>query len=250
MPSRTPAPRPFALLFDLDGTLVDSIDLLLAAFRHTFETHLGSAPSDEEWIAGIGTPLVSQIRAFVKDEAMVEQMMSTYRVFQREHHDRLLREFEGVRDTLALLKARGHPIALVTSKMNDLAHRALQYATLDALVDEVVGFDSCARHKPEPEPVLIALERLGYPSEDAIFVGDSPHDISAGNAAGVISVAALWGPFSRAALEAASPRYLLSNIGDLPALVEEIARTNTRQSRAGSEPHRGESEPAPPRRAG
>jgi pyrophosphatase PpaX len=245
-----PAPRPLALLFDLDGTLVDSIDLLLAAFRHTFETHLGSAPSDEEWIAGIGTPLISQMRAFVKDEALVEQMMSTYRVFQREHHDLLLREFEGVRDTLALLKARGHPIALVTSKMNDLAYRALQYATLDAFVDDVVGFDSCARHKPEPEPVLIALERLGYRPEEAIFIGDSPHDISAGNAAGVVSVAALWGPFSRAALETVSPRYLLANIRDLPALVDEVARANTQPSRVGREPHRGRSGSAPPRRAG
>ena len=250
MPSLTPTPRPLALLFDLDGTLVDSIDLLLAAFRHTFETHLGSAPSDEEWMAGIGTPLVSQMRAFVKDDALVEKMMDTYRVFQRDHHDLLLREFEGVRDTLALLKARGHPIALVTSKMNDLALRALQYATLDALVDEVVGFDSCARHKPEPEPVLIALDRLGYRPEEAIFVGDSPHDITSGNAAGVISVAALWGPFSRAVLEAASPRYLLSNIRDLPALVNEIARANTPPLPAGSEPHRQGSESAPPRRVG
>jgi pyrophosphatase PpaX len=246
----TPAPRPLALLFDLDGTLVDSIDLLLAAFRHTFETHLGAAPSDEEWIAGIGTPLVSPMRAFVKDEAIVERMMSTYRVFQREHHDRLLREFEGVRDTLALLKGRGHPIALVTSKMNDLAYRALQYATLDALVDDVVGFDSCARHKPEPEPVLIALDRLGYRPEEAIFVGDSPHDITAGNAAGVISVAALWGPFSQVALQAAAPRYLLSNIRDLPALVDEIARRNTPPLPAGSEPHRERSESTPPRWAG
>ena len=181
---------------------------------------------------------------------MVERMMNTYRIFQREHHDRLLREFDGVRDTLALLKGRGHPIALVTSKMNDLAYRALEYATLGPLVDDVVGFDSCARHKPEPEPVLIALERLGYRREEAIFVGDSPHDITAGNAAGVISVAALWGPFSRAALEATSPRYLLSNIRDLPALVDEIAKVNTPPSPAGSEPRSGRSESAPPRRAG
>ena len=246
----TSASRPLALLFDLDGTLVDSIDLLLAAFRHTFETHLGAAPSDEEWIAGIGTPLVAQMRAFVSDEAMIEQMMRTYRAFQREHHDLLLREFDGVRDTLTLLKARGHPISLVTSKMNDLAYRALQYAALDALVDDVVGFDSCARHKPEPEPVLIALDRLGYAPNEAIFIGDSPHDISAGNAAGVISVAALWGPFSRTALEAASPRYLLSNIRDLPALVDEISRAKTRPSPAGGEPHGGRSESAADRRVG
>ncbi len=216
-------PRPLALLFDLDGTLVDSVGLILGAFRHTFVTHLGTVPSDEAWIAGMGTPLRAQLRALVADEALLPAMIATYRAFQLEHHDRLLRAFDGVRETLALLRERGHPIALVTSKSNELAERAVRHVGLAAYLDALVGLESCERHKPHPEPVFRALEQLGRLPEEAVFVGDSPHDIAAGNAAGVTTVAALWGPFGRSALEAASPRYLIAHIAELPPLIDQLA---------------------------
>lgn len=214
--------EPLALLFDLDGTLADSIALLLASFHHTFHAHGKPVPPDEAWTAGIGTPLITQMRHFVPDEKEAQQMILTYREYQRTHHDEMLREFEGVGDTLALLKAAGHPTALVTSKSNDLAHRALTWLHLTDHIDVVVGMDSTERHKPDPEPVLHALAILGATPSNAVFLGDSPHDIEAGNAAGVTSVAALWGPFSRRVLERASPAYLLEHIRELPALISRL----------------------------
>lgn len=226
---------PAALLFDLDGTLVDSVDLILTSFRHAFRTHLGEAPPDESWIAGIGTPLATQIGSLVPDDPQLAlDIAATYRAYQREHHDALLREFDGVRDTLALLHGLGHPTALVTSKMGDMAHRALTFTRLADLLDVVISADICARHKPDPEPVHMALRALDYPPDDAFFVGDSPHDIVAGNAAGVITVAALWGPFSRETLEKARPSHLIEHIRDLPALVRVPTRppaAGTRSSR-------------------
>ena len=218
MPSR----QPVALLFDLDGTLADSIALLLASFQHTFRAHGRTVPPDEEWIAGIGTPLVTQMRHFVPTEEEAQRMILTYREFQRTHHDEMLHEFEGVGDTLALLKSRGHATALVTSKGNDLAHRALAWLDLTRHIDVVVGMESTERHKPDPDPVLHALDELGATPSEALFLGDSPHDIEAGNAAGVTSVAALWGPFSRTVLERAAPTYLLEHIRELPALVGRL----------------------------
>ncbi len=217
-------PRPpLALLFDLDGTLADSVALLLAAFHHTFESHRPNAtPSDQDWISGIGTPLVTQMRHFVPNEDEAQQMILTYRDFQRLHHDEMLREFDGVSETLALLKASHHPTALVTSKSNDLAHRALTWLHLTDSIDVVVGMDSTERHKPDPAPVLHALRALGATAENALFLGDSPHDIEAGNAAGVISVAALWGPFSRTVLERSSPAFFLEHIRELPALIGQL----------------------------
>lgn len=214
-----PPTRPLALLFDLDGTLADSVALIVGAYRHAFTTHLSGEPCDEQWIAGMGTPLMGQIRALAGDEALVQPLLATYREFQQLNHDRLMREFEGARDTLSLLHGRGHPTAIVTSKANEGALRAIRLLELEPYLDEVIGLDSCQRHKPHPEPVLLALSRLGYPPSEAIFVGDSPHDIVAGNAAGVTTVAALWGPFPRAALEAAAPTFLIDHIRDLPALV-------------------------------
>jgi len=213
---------PLAILFDLDGTLADSVELILGAFRHTFNTHLGSVPADQAWIAGMGTPLSSQIRALVADEALIEPMTATYRDWQNQHHDALLREFEGVRETLSILHDRGHEMALVTSKATEAAKRALRLIGIDALLSQVVGLDSTTSHKPNPEPVLHALAQLRRDPRDAIFVGDSPHDIAAGNGAGVFTVAALWGPFSRQTLEAAHPGRLIADIRDLPPLIEDL----------------------------
>jgi pyrophosphatase PpaX len=165
------------------------------------------------------------MRQFVPTEDEAQQLILTYREFQRTHHDEMLREFEGVGDTLALLKAQGHPTGLVTSKSNDLAHRALTWLHLTDHIDVVVGMDSTEQHKPEPEPVFHALAALGASPENALFLGDSPHDIAAGNAAGVVSVAALWGPFSRTVLERASPTYFLEHIRELPALVGRLDAT-------------------------
>jgi len=223
---------PLAILFDLDGTLADSVELILGAFRHTFNTHLGFVPADQDWIAGMGTPLASQLRALVADETLVEPMTITYRTWQNQHHDELLRAFNGVRETLSLLHHRGHAMALVTSKATDAATRALRLMGIQPLLDHVVGLDSTASHKPAPEPVLHALAKLGRQPADAIFVGDSPHDIAAGNAAGVLTVAALWGPFDRQTLEAANPRRLIADIRDLPPLVDALTATTS----AGSHP--------------
>lgn len=211
------------LLFDLDGTLADSIALILSSFRHTFSVHVGRVPPDAAWIAGMGTPLVSQIRGLVGDEALAQRMLATYRSYQLEHHDRLMAAFEGVPETLSLLRARGHRMALVTSKGDDLALRALRHLALDPYIDTIVGVDSSRRHKPDPEPVRIALDRLDAPAAGAVFVGDSPHDILAGNAAGVTTIGALWGPFSREALEGAAPAHLIADIRDLPPLLDRLA---------------------------
>src|SRR5512133_441444 len=195
------ADRPIALLFDLDGTLVDTIELLLSSVRHAFAERAarrpgGLAPSDAEWIAGIGTPLRAQLSAYARDDADLAALVDSYRAYQREHHDRLTRCYDGIVDVVRALKARGHPTAIVTSKADDIAHRTLAHVGLAPLMDVVVGVDATTRHKPDPEPVLFALDRLGgYSPTEALFVGDSPHDVRAGNAAGVATVAALWGPF-------------------------------------------------------
>ncbi|MEJ7812245.1 MAG: HAD-IA family hydrolase [Gemmatimonadaceae bacterium] len=218
MPDASP-PRLPVVLFDLDGTLVDSIELILCSFRHACATELGRVPPDAEWLAGIGTPLVTQMRAFAESEAQLAALIAAYRDYQREHHDRLIRDYDGVRETLGELAARGHPMALVTSKADPLAVRALEFTGLRQYLPVIVGCDSCARHKPHPEPVLLALRLLGVEPADALFVGDSPYDIEAGNGAGVATVAALWGPFSREVLEHAGPTYVIAHIRELTAIV-------------------------------
>jgi pyrophosphatase PpaX len=219
--------RPIAVLFDLDGTLVDTIQLLLESVQYAFRDHLAAGrrtPSEAEWIAGIGTPLVTQLRPFVDDDAELAALVAGYRVYQGQHHDRLTRCYASAPDVVAELKRRGHPLGVVTSKADEIARRSLAHVGLLDAMDVIVGADATVRHKPDPEPVLLALERLGYSPHEAVFVGDSPHDVNAGNAAGVTTIAALWGPFDRATLDSTRPTYVIGAISELPGLIDGMAR--------------------------
>jgi pyrophosphatase PpaX len=217
--------RPLAVLFDLDGTLVDSIALLLASMNHTFEGR-ELRPSESEWIEGLGTPLQEQLKPFVSSDEERARLIQRYRTFQIEHHDLLMAEYEGVARTLEALKQRGHPMGIVTSKGNAMMTRGLQFIGADGYMTTAIGYDSCQIHKPDPYPVRLAMQELGYEPHETVFVGDSPHDIKAGNAAGVTSIAALWGPFTRESLEPYAPAHFLETITELPPLLERIARQN------------------------
>lgn len=217
-----PRTRPIAVLFDLDGTLIDSIGLLLASVRHAFEGFNGRAPTEEEWVAGIGTPLGKQLQAFCETDDQLEAVTTRYRTFQRAAHDRLTTAFPATLEVLGTLAAAGHPMGIVTSKSNEMMTRALELTGIAPYMSSTIGCDSCTLHKPDPFPVSMALGELGYHAEEAVFIGDSPHDINSGNAAGVISIAALWGPFTPAQLDIAKPVHYLDNIAGLPALVERI----------------------------
>ena len=210
-----------AVLFDLDGTLIDSIDLIVNSARYAFEKCGHPIPSTEQWVADLGMPLRAMFGRFVEDEAVMAELVAGYREYQLAHHDRLVRPYEEVESTLGTLHERGFKLAVVTSKGEPLAHRGLAHVGLDGFFDVVVGLESCTRHKPHPEPVHIALDRLGLPPQAAAFVGDSPHDMNAGRAAGVTTIAALWGPFSREQLAVSEPDYYIERMGELIPIVGE-----------------------------
>lgn len=215
-------PRP-AILFDLDGTLIDSIDLLVTSMVYAFEGRDIQPPVDE-WIAGIGTPLDAMLRTWARDEEDVLALRARYREYQFANHDAKTHAYPGAVDTVRALHAAGHPLAVVTSKLEVGARRSLKWIGLDDCFTAVVGIDATSKHKPEPEPVWHALGLLGdIPPAEALFIGDSTHDMHAGNAAGVATAAALWGPFSRAQLETAHPRYWLNGFDDVRALVDRLA---------------------------
>ena len=208
-------------LFDLDGTLIDSIELIMESFRHALRTHLGAEPSPEQdtlWRAGFGTPLRRQLAQFAELPDDVDAMVETYRQFTYEHHDRLIGSFAGIDAVIERLQRDGARLAVVTSKTSALARRGLERCGLNGHFDVLIGVDDVTEHKPHPAPVLAALDQLSADRSDAVFIGDSPHDIVAGHAAGVHTAAVLWGPFARAVLAQELPRHWLSE----PAEIIEI----------------------------
>lgn len=224
------ATRPLAVLFDLDGTLIDSIELILNSAKHAFRDR-AYIPTDAEWLTGVGIPLATMFRRYARDEAEVDALIAKYREYQLEHHDRLVSCYDQVVDTVDALRAAGHPLAIVTSKTGWLARRGLAHVGLESHFSVIVGCDACDRHKPDPQPVHLALGQLGYEADEAVFVGDSVHDMAAGNAAGVTTIAALWGPFSRADLVASEPAHYLQRIADLPRLLEQVEAGRNKRSK-------------------
>ncbi|MBA3889395.1 MAG: HAD-IA family hydrolase [Gemmatimonadaceae bacterium] len=207
--------RPQAILFDLDGTLIDSVDLIVQSARHAFTTCDEPVPPDADWLADLGMPLTAMFGRFGASGERLERLIAGYREFQHANHDRLVQPYEAVDTTLARLHAEGFALGIVTSKAEPMAWRGLELLGLAGRFDTIVGLESCTNHKPHPEPVETALARLGMAPTEAVFVGDSPHDMNSGRAAGVTTAAALWGPFSRDQIASSRPDWWLDRITDL-----------------------------------
>ncbi|MSR36603.1 MAG: HAD family hydrolase [Gemmatimonadetes bacterium] len=220
MPDAPQPPRDWrAVLFDLDGTLADTVPLILRCYRHTMLQHRGRELPDELWVRTIGRPLRSAFGDFAVDADEVERMVATYVDFQRGVHDEMVCSFPEARSTMARLRVRGVRVGVVTSKGREMTLRTLGCCAIDAELDVLITADDVVKGKPDPEPVLKAMEGLGIErAEEVLFVGDSPHDLIAGRAAGVRTAAAVWGPFSRAELEASEPDYWLAGLPDVLSL--------------------------------
>jgi pyrophosphatase PpaX len=205
-------------LFDLDGTLLDTVELILSSHRYTRLLHLGACETDDVLIESMGLTLEETFRRLTPDASIAGAMVETYRQHNRQHHDAMVSAYPGVLDALLELHARGAVLAVVTSKRVELAMRGLRLANLDHLFELVVGSDHVTRGKPDPEPVHKALELLDEAASSALMIGDSPHDLHAGRAARVATAAVAWGPFPHATLHAAQPDHFIAHPRELLSL--------------------------------
>lgn len=202
-----------AALFDFDGTLVDTTEMIFQSMRHATSSVLGRDDlSREELLANVGQPLPRQMELFDAEKA--ELLLEAYRAHHEEHHDALIAEFPGVDKALNRLRTAGVRIVVVTSKRRRSVEMALEkFPGLDLVVDLFVTVEDTEEHKPHPEPLLKGLELVGdVPREKAVYVGDSPFDVQAAKAAGLTSVAVSWGAFSEETLREADPDHLVPDI--------------------------------------
>ena len=202
------------VLFDLDGTLIDSGPLILSSFRHATRTVLGREIPDEVLMANVGGHGIhAQMREF--DEDLAEELVRVY----REHNLGVYRDvalFPGVEDVLERLRAEARALGVVTVKSRVTVDLTFELLGLEEWFATVVTGDDTERHKPDPEPLRLALDRLGTDASSAAYVGDSPFDIRAAKAAGMTAIAVSWGtihPLAR--LEAEGPDAVVHEPGEL-----------------------------------
>ena len=228
------------ILFDLDGTLVDSIDLIIQSAQAAFAHCNRTVPSRDEILAGIGRPLMSQFGDYTSEPDEIDRLLHAYRTFQLEHHDRLTLPYAGVNDVVRALTADGRQLGVVTSKIEPLARRALSLIGLDECFPVVIGLESTTRHKPDPEPLLHAMERLGAAPVDTVYVGDSPFDLQAAKAASIASIAVSWGACSGARLSEEGPTHSIASAEELHDLLFRASPLSTRLPDALLSGHRDE----------
>jgi pyrophosphatase PpaX len=206
------------VLFDLDGTLIDSGAMILASFRHATRSILRREYSDAELLAHVGgTTLHDQMRAF--DPLRTDELVESY----REHNSGLhadLQPCAGVLELLDRLVSEGRRLGIVTSKRRVTVQLAFEVLPLERYFDTVVTTEETERHKPDPEPLLLACDRLGTEPRDAAYVGDAPFDVAAAKAAGLGAIAVTWGGIhSRERLEQEGPNAIATTTDELYALL-------------------------------
>ncbi len=210
---------PFSVvLFDLDGTLINTNHLIVHTFQHVLKQELGLEVTEQELYKYFGEPLPRTMARWSPERA--EELADVYRVYNVANHDRLLRQFEGMHQALEQLSKAGVRLGVVTSKKLDTAMRGLKVSNMDGFFHTVVGMDETEKHKPDPEPVLLALQRLGeQPGPHVLMVGDSRFDILCGHNAGIKTAAVSWTVQDRGELDKSRPDHWLEHPSDLVALV-------------------------------
>ncbi|RKL68478.1 pyrophosphatase PpaX [Salipaludibacillus neizhouensis] len=202
-----------SILFDLDGTLINTIDLIVASFLHTMDAYYPGKYQREDVISFIGPPLSETFTNL--DASRVEEMTHTYRTFNLENHDDLVSEYQGVAETLEVLSQQGYKLAIVTTKRRDTALKGLKLMGLEKYFNVVVSIDEVSNYKPDPEPLNLALQQLDSTAEKAIMVGDSEHDILGGQNTGTKTAGVAWSVKGRAHLASFHPDVMLEEMTDL-----------------------------------
>lgn len=206
-------------IFDNDGTIADTRALILPSMRHTTQTVLGKVYPDEVYASQVGIPLVDQVVKYTDDPDLQKEMMQVYRDYNEEHHDSLIRKFDGCYDALKSMANAGVTLAVATSKLRTLCSRGLKILGIDELMTIVVGAEDTERHKPHGDPIVFTVNKLGFDLSECAYVGDAPFDMQAAKDAGVTAIGVTWGFFSEDILVGEHADYICHNFDELSALL-------------------------------
>ena len=211
------------ILFDFDGTLMDTNEVILASWQHAFVTLTGKECEVEKILDTFGEPLMYSIEMLMPDYDP-EEVLSIYRDYQLAHYEEMIELFPGVEEMLTTLHASGYKMAIVTNRLRPTTDTGMKKYGLDKLFGSVVACNEAAKNKPFAEPLLLALEQLGSTQESAILVGDSANDILSGKNANMRTVRVSWAVALDGSHDEESviPDYVIDTPEELVQLLEEI----------------------------
>jgi pyrophosphatase PpaX len=207
------------ILFDLDGTLIDTNELIISTYLHTLEKYFPGKYKRQDVLPFLGPTLHEVFGAM--DPERVEEMVLEYRTYNLANHDALVKEFVGVMETIETLKKKGYKLAIVTTKREDVAFKGLRLMKLDSFFDVMIAYDHVKKVKPDPEPIFLALEKLDSKPEGTLMVGDNFHDVLAGKNAGTKTAGVAWTIKGRDYLAKYEPDFMLENMTDLLSILGE-----------------------------
>ncbi len=208
-----------AVLFDFDGTLINTNDLIFDSYKYAFKTVLGRDIGKSEILKLYGRPLRASLMAYGESG---EALYRTYREFNESRHDFLAKPFDGAAEGVRKLHRDGFAVGVVTSKRLELLMRGLRLMKLEDEFDVLITPADTEKAKPDPEPVLLACAKLGVEPFDAVYVGDSEFDLAAGKAAGTKICAVNYSVTPMARLDEFSPDYRIDSILDLCGILKRV----------------------------
>lgn len=203
-----------AVLFDLDGTLLDTNELIIRSFLHALRGVVPPGFGREHIIPHMGLPLAEQMRLFSGREN-IDDLIAAYREYNWREHDALVNPFPHAAEVLERLREAGFKLGVVTTKLRITALRGMKLAGIDGFMDAVVTPEDVTHSKPHPEPVLLALEKLAVRPEKTLMVGDSAVDMRSAAAAGVVPVGVAWSLKGEETLLGAGARHIIRDMRDL-----------------------------------
>jgi len=210
-----------AVLWDFDGTLLDSNDVIAESWRHTVMSFVGRDVSDEELRQTFGEMLIDSMRWLVPEVDPVEAV-DFYREYQRGIFLDRIRLFDGTEEVLRVLNKAGYKNAIVTSRLERSTFRALEKFGLTDFFDAILTASDTDKFKPDPTPIYMILDMIGCKPEESIFIGDTSNDIEAGKNAGIFTVLVGWSdalPVGKIRDEAPVPDVVIEKLTDIPVLL-------------------------------
>ena len=210
-----------AVLFDLDGTLVDTKDLIFASFQHCFKKYKPDYTLSETELYSFLGPTLKESFGRYFEQQQIDEIIEYYREFNHSHHDELVKGFDGAKDTLQYLLDEGYDVGIVSNKIKKNVQIVLQIIDMDDKIKVVLGSEDLTYPKPNPQGILLACEKLYHNHDDVIYVGDSGSDIKTCKNMGAFSVAAVLDENREEELLREQPCAVIHQLTDLIDIVKE-----------------------------